>query len=64
MSEKYPLFKFIIIGESGVGKSCLLLRYTKDEFGAEYNVTIGVEFSSKTIDVDENTKIKLQIWVQ
>lgn len=62
MSEKFPLFKFIIIGESGrkkhhkligVGKSCLLLRYTKDEFGAEYNVTIGVEFSSKTIDVDE-----------
>ena len=46
----------------GVGKSCLLQRYTKDEFGSEYNVTIGVEFSSKTIDVDENTKIKLQIW--
>lgn len=43
----------------GVGKSCLLQRYTKEEFGSEYNVTIGVEFSSKTIDVDENTKIKL-----
>ena len=66
--QKYPLFKFIIIGESGtnyiihplgVGKSCLLLRYTKNEFRAEYDVTIGVEFSSKTVDIDENTKLKL-----
>ena len=46
----------------GVGKSCLLLRYTKDEFASEYNVTIGVEFSSKTVEIDANTKIKLQIW--
>ncbi|CAD8086283.1 unnamed protein product [Paramecium sonneborni] len=60
--DKTPLFKFIIIGESGVGKSCLLLRYTKDEFASEYNVTIGVEFSSKTVEIDANTKIKLQIW--
>ncbi|CAD8084579.1 unnamed protein product [Paramecium sonneborni] len=61
-ADKTPLFKFIIIGESGVGKSCLLLRYTKDEFTSEYNVTIGVEFSSKTVEIDLNTKIKLQIW--
>ncbi|CAK80875.1 unnamed protein product (macronuclear) [Paramecium tetraurelia] len=61
-ADKTPLFKFIIIGESGVGKSCLLLRYTKDEFVSEYNVTIGVEFSSKTVEIDQNSKIKLQIW--
>jgi Ras-related protein Rab-2A len=62
-AENYPLFKFIIIGESGVGKSCFLLRYTKDEFASDYNVTIGVEFQSKLVSIDENTKIKLQIWV-
>lgn len=54
--------QYNVYSRIGVGKSCLLQRYTKDEFGSEYNVTIGVEFSSKTIDVDENTKIKLQIW--
>jgi Ras-related protein Rab-2A len=42
--DQYPLFKFIIVGESGVGKSCFLFRYTKDEFVPDYNVTIGVEF--------------------
>lgn len=57
--DKFPLFKFIIIGESGVGKSCLLQRYTKDDFTGDYNVTIGVEFSSKQVQVDNNTTIKL-----
>jgi Ras-related protein Rab-2A len=62
-----PLFKFIIIGDSGmdnsinqgVGKSCLLMRYMKDAFSTEYNVTIGVEFLSKVVEVDQNTKVKL-----
>jgi Ras-related protein Rab-2A len=43
----------------GVGISCLLLRYTKNEFRIEYDVTIGVEFNSKTVDIDENIKVKL-----
>ena len=43
----------------GVGKSCLLFRYTKNDIRSEYDVTIGVEFSSKTVEIDENTKLKL-----
>lgn len=55
------LFKIIIIGDAGVGKSNILIRYTKDMFDASNKPTIGIEFSSKTIDVDSK-KVKLQIW--
>ena len=55
------LYKLIIIGDTGVGKSCLLLRATKDEFKEDHDVTIGVEFGSFTIKVDSKI-IKLQIW--
>lgn len=55
------LFKIIIIGNAGVGKSNILIRYTKDMFDASNKPTIGIEFSSKTIDVNEK-KVKLQIW--
>jgi GTPase SAR1 family protein len=40
-SVSEALFKLIMIGNSGTGKSCLLTRYTKDEFETEYKVTIG-----------------------
>lgn len=56
------LFKIIIIGEAGVGKTCLLHQYTHSEFKSEYNVTVGVEFSSKIIPLDSKTTAKLQIW--
>lgn len=63
------MFKIIMIGDSGTGKSCLLTRYTKDEFDSDYKVTIGkaysnagVEFAGKKVDIDENFKVKLQIW--
>lgn len=55
------LFKIIIIGDAGVGKSNILIRYTKNEFDASNKPTIGIEFSSKTIDVNSK-KVKLQIW--
>lgn len=60
MSYSY-LFKYIIIGDTGVGKSCLLLRFTDDRYQPVHDLTIGVEFGSKTIDID-GKKIKLQIW--
>lgn len=50
---------YIILSNQGVGKSCLLMRYMKDAFSTEYNVTIGVEFLSKVVEVDQNTKVKL-----
>ncbi|XP_069007422.1 ras-related protein Rab-18a isoform X1 [Embiotoca jacksoni] len=53
--------KLLIIGESGVGKSSLLLRFTDDTFDPEQSATIGVDFKVKTISVDGN-KAKLAIW--
>uniref|UniRef100_A0A3P9H904 small monomeric GTPase n=1 Tax=Oryzias latipes TaxID=8090 RepID=A0A3P9H904_ORYLA len=53
--------KILIIGESGVGKSSLLLRFTEDTFDPEQTATIGVDFKVKTISVDGN-KAKLAIW--
>ena len=55
------LFKYIIIGDAAVGKSNLLLRFAQDDFKSEYQLTIGVEFGAKNIDVN-NKKIRLQIW--
>ncbi|XP_019175795.1 PREDICTED: ras-related protein RABA1f-like [Ipomoea nil] len=55
------LFKVVLIGDSGVGKSNLLSRFTKNEFSAESKSTIGVEFATRTIQVDDKV-IKAQIW--
>ncbi len=46
------LFKIVLIGDSGVGKTNLLSRFTKGEFNQESKPTIGVEFATKTITVD------------
>lgn len=60
MSYAY-LFKYIIIGDTGVGKSCLLLQFTDKRFQPVHDLTIGVEFGARLIPID-NHQIKLQIW--
>ena len=61
-THKYDhLFKLLIIGESGVGKTCLLLRFTDDSFTANHLTTIGIDFKIKIIDL-QGKLIKLQIW--
>ncbi|KAJ7536192.1 hypothetical protein O6H91_12G059400 [Diphasiastrum complanatum] len=55
------LFKVVLIGDSGVGKSNLLSRFTRNEFCLESKSTIGVEFATRSIEVDGKT-IKAQIW--
>jgi len=55
------LFKVVLIGDSGVGKSNLLSRFTRNEFNLESKSTIGVEFATRSIPVDGKT-IKAQIW--
>jgi len=55
------LFKVVLIGDSGVGKSNLLSRFTRNEFSMESKSTIGVEFATRSIAVDSKT-IKAQIW--
>mmetsp|Transcript_8031 Transcript_8031/g.8550 ORF Transcript_8031/g.8550 Transcript_8031/m.8550 type:complete len:216 (+) Transcript_8031:243-890(+) len=60
--EEYDyLFKVVLIGDSGVGKSNLLSRFTRNEFNLESKSTIGVEFATKSITVDSKV-IKAQIW--
>ncbi|CAG7786248.1 unnamed protein product, partial [Allacma fusca] len=53
--------KILIIGQSGVGKSSLLLRFTDDVFDPDQPATIGVDFKVKTLDVEGNL-VKLAIW--
>ena len=55
------LFKFIIIGDNSVGKSCLLTQYIDKTFLEKQDLDIGVEFKFKDLDI-ANKKIKLQIW--
>lgn len=55
------VFKVVLIGESGVGKSNLLSRFTKDEFNHDSRTTIGVEFSTRTVQLSGFT-VKAQIW--
>lgn len=62
MSSDYDyLLKLLLIGDSGVGKSCLLLRFADDSYSESYISTIGVDFKIRTITVD-GKMVKLQIW--
>ncbi|KAG1858415.1 Rab1b in complex with the Gef domain of DrraSIDM FROM legionella [Suillus subalutaceus] len=59
-SEYDYLFKLLLIGDSGVGKSCLLLRFADDTYTESYISTIGVDFKIRTIELEGKT-VKLQI---
>jgi Ras-related protein Rab-2A len=61
MAQHHYVFKYIIIGDSGVGKSCLLLQFTDKRFEPLHDLTIGVEFGARMATID-NKNIKLQIW--
>ena len=62
MSSEYNyLCKYIVIGDGAVGKSNLLLRYAHGQFNPEYQVTIGVEFGIKDVEIGDKT-FRIQIW--
>ncbi|KAF3481007.1 GTP-binding protein [Arthroderma uncinatum] len=55
------LIKLLLIGDSGVGKSCCLLRFSEDSFTPSFITTIGIDFKIRTINLD-GKRVKLQIW--
>ncbi|CAD8142994.1 unnamed protein product (macronuclear) [Paramecium tetraurelia] len=62
MNKPYNyLFKFIIVGDTSVGKSCLLLQYVDKKFRTDHEATIGVEFGAKQMIIKSKV-IKIQIW--
>lgn len=62
MTKDYDYqFKLLIIGDSGVGKSCMLQRFAGESFSGTYVSTIGVDFKIRTVIIDEE-RVKLQVW--
>ena len=67
MSTKPPsrsydmIMKLLLVGDSGVGKSCLLLRFVEDKFNPSFITTIGIDFKIRTIE-SKGKKVKLQVW--
>ena len=61
MNTFSPIYKIILVGDSGVGKTCLLSMYVKGECGPSIP-TIAVEFCTKEIELSENYKVKVQLW--
>lgn len=60
-TDSFPQIKLLLIGDSGVGKSCCLLRFSEDSFTPSFITTIGIDFKIRTIDLD-GKRVKLQIW--
>ena len=60
-SEPSNIFKILTIGESGVGKTCILRRFVEDKFLKNHLATIGIDFKTKTLNIN-NQEIKLKIW--
>ncbi|XP_033735959.1 ras-related protein Rab-32B-like [Pecten maximus] len=61
-SNQEHLYKILVIGEFGVGKTSIIRRYTEGTFSPNYKLTIGVDFALKSMVWDENTKVNMQLW--
>lgn len=61
MSLRSPVYKSVLIGEGGVGKTSLAVRYTEDRFDQQMKMTIGVNFATKKVNVD-GLDITLLLW--
>ena len=61
MNTYSPIYKIILLGDSGVGKTCLLSMYTNGKCGPTIP-TIALEFCTKEIELDDNYKVKVQLW--
>ncbi|KAK9701727.1 Ras family [Popillia japonica] len=56
------LFKVLVIGDFGVGKTSIIKRYAEGTFSTKYKITIGADFALKQIDWDSETRINIQLW--
>jgi Ras-related protein Rab-2A len=61
MSQFDYLFKMILVGDSSVGKSCMLYQYMNEQFNEQSDPTIGIEFANKEVSLN-NSHVRLQIW--
>lgn len=55
------LFKYIIIGNTGVGKTCLMRQFSDKKFSAEHDSTLGVEFEARNLHLGDKT-VRIQMW--
>lgn len=62
MEKKEHLYKVLVIGDLGTGKTSIIKRYVHNFFSVHYRATIGVDFALKVLNWDENTLIRLQLW--
>lgn len=61
MAGRLPIYKTVLVGEGGVGKTSITLRYTEDRFDDEMKMTIGVNFASKKMTIGEDN-VTLMLW--
>ena len=61
MSDKY-IVKVLTLGYTDVGKTSILLRFTNDQFHEKYTSTIGIDYKSRPLKIDENTSVKVTVW--
>jgi len=62
MEKKEHLYKILVIGDLGTGKTSIIKRYVHNFFSVHYRATIGVDFALKVLNWDDNTLIRLQLW--
>lgn len=62
MEESHEIIKLVLLGDPSVGKTCYFMRYSSDQFTPDHLTTIGVDYYLNEVEVDEKTKIHIQLW--
>ncbi|XP_058042376.1 ras-related protein Rab-38-like isoform X2 [Ahaetulla prasina] len=60
--QQEHLYKLLVIGDLGVGKTSIIKRYVHHNFSPHYRATIGVDFALKVLSWDSGTVVRLQLW--
>eukprot|EP00339_Tiarina_fusa_P015451 CAMPEP_0117031564 /NCGR_PEP_ID=MMETSP0472-20121206/22672_1 /TAXON_ID=693140 ORGANISM="Tiarina fusus, Strain LIS" /NCGR_SAMPLE_ID=MMETSP0472 /ASSEMBLY_ACC=CAM_ASM_000603 /LENGTH=209 /DNA_ID=CAMNT_0004739915 /DNA_START=47 /DNA_END=676 /DNA_ORIENTATION=- len=62
MAEGAPIYKILVVGDPGTGKTSIVHRYVNDEFSSHYKATIGVDFAIKVLNWQDKSQINIQLW--